>query len=653
MTARRASLSGGSAAARAIDSHHLVEGSPAIDLIQILDVLEVPVVVLRRDFAIGYFNNAAGDDLGLAPSDIGHRCHEVAALVDLKRLEQQCSQVMADGIVLKADFCGDHGSFVVRISPFMQANRELAGTLLTFTNVTAFRASLDQAIYERECTKAILNTVADPFVVLSTDQRIQSGNRAFYAMFGVSRDDTQGTRLDDIVNGALKLDQFREQLKAMIEGRDAFRPVEVDRIMTTEGERTLILHAHPLSFPGHSERRILITFQDITARKQAETAKDLRSEEELRRSEAFLAEGQRLSSTGSFSWKVAANEITWSEQLYRIFEFEPGTPVTLERIGTRVHPEDSSLLNDMIDRARRAASDFEYEHRLLLPDGTVKYVHLIAHGTRNRNGQLEYLGAAQDVTQRRLSEEALGQARSELARVSRVKSLAVLTASIAHELNQPLSGIITNASTCLRMLGSEPPNVAGALETARRTIRDGNRASDVLTRLRALFAKKHTATELVDLNDATREVIALASSELQKNRVVVRTELSDGLPLVMGDRVQLQQVVLNLVRNGSDAMNTTDDRPRLLVIRTGYEGDRVRFSVQDAGAGFDSKNADRLFEPFYTTKEEGMGIGLSVSRSIIESHQGRLWATLNGVSGATFTFWIPCKHGPAAGVYLT
>jgi len=369
------------------------------------------------------------------------------------------------------------------------------------------------------------------------------------------------------------------------------------------------------------------------------------SEAALKRSEAFLAEAQTLSRIGSFAWRLAKNEITWSEQLYRIFEFDPQVTVTLELIGTRVHPEDLTLLQDMIERASSAASDFQYEHRLLMPDHSVKYLHMTAHGTRNEDGELEYIGAVQDVTQRRYSEEALVKARSELAHVTRVMSLGALTASIAHEVNQPLSGIITNASTCVRMLDADPPNIDGARETARRTIRDGHRASDVITQLRALFSKKEVTIESVDLNEATQEVITLSLSELQRNRVILRSELADNLPPVAGDRVQLQQVILNLVRNASDAMNGVDDRPRKLLIRTEPdEGGQVRLSVQDAGIGFDPQVMDRLFDSFYTTKNDGMGIGLSVSRSIIASHNGRLWATLNEGPGATFSFSIPFAH---------
>jgi C4-dicarboxylate-specific signal transduction histidine kinase len=310
-----------------------------------------------------------------------------------------------------------------------------------------------------------------------------------------------------------------------------------------------------------------------------------------------------------------------------------------------MHPDDLHLLYDMVIRAHRGVSDFDYEHRLLMPDRSVKYLHLIAHGSRDSQNRQEYIGAVQEVTQRRLSEEALAKAREELANVARITSLGVLTASIAHEVNQPLSGIITNAGTCLRMLSSDPPNVEGARETARRTIRDGNRASDVITRLRALYSKRDISPEPMDLNEATREVTSLSLSELQSKSVILRHELADGLPPVSGDRVQLQQVILNLLRNASDAMSAVDDRPRELLIKTECDqADCVRLSVKDAGVGFTPQAADKLFQAFHTTKTDGMGIGLSISRSIIEAHRGRLWATANNGPGATFAFSIPCRR---------
>jgi PAS domain S-box-containing protein len=384
---------------------------------------------------------------------------------------------------------------------------------------------------------------------------------------------------------------------------------------------------------------VIGAMRDITESKLAQ--------EELRRSEALLAEGQHLSRTGSFSWRVMSDEVTWSDELYRIYEFQIGVPVTLELIRTRVHPEDVSLLEKLklVDHTRNGMNDFEWQYRLLMPDGSIKYLHAVADATRDQEGQLEYIAAVQDVTARRMSEEALAKARADLAKVTRATTLGVLTASIAHEVNQPLSGIITNAGTCLRMLDANPPNLEGARETARRTIRDGNRASDVITRLRALFNKEELTLELLDLNEVTQEVIALSLSDLQRNRIVLQSELAEDLPTVTGDRIQLQQVILNLLRNASDAMVDVSDRPRHLLIRTEREGqDRVRLRVTDTGAGADPESMNRLFDAFYTTKADGMGIGLSVSRFIIESHHGRLWSEPNGGRpGTTVSFSIPSR----------
>ena len=366
-----------------------------------------------------------------------------------------------------------------------------------------------------------------------------------------------------------------------------------------------------------------------------------RNEAALKRSEAFLAQAQKLSLTGSFGWTVDEDPHFWSDETFRIFGYDPGTPITVRLALERVHPQDLDSVRQVIAQTHEAR-DIDVEYRLMMPDGTVKHVHVVAQASRDQHGRIEYIGAIQDVTQQRRSEEALGKLRSELAHVARVMSLGTLTASIAHEVNQPLSGIVTNASTSLRMLAVDPPNVDGARETARRSIRDANRAADVIARLRALFAKKAPTVEAMDLNAATREVIVLWQSELQRSRATLRAELADDLPRVIGDRVQLQQVIINLLRNASEAMSGIDDRPRVIVIRTGLEGhNAIVLSVQDAGKGFDPNGVDKLFEAFYTTKHEGMGIGLSVSRSIVESHGGRLWAVPNDGPGVTFSFSIP------------
>jgi PAS domain S-box-containing protein len=482
---------------------------------------------------------------------------------------------------------------------------------------------------------SILSSALDCIVTIDHEGCITGFNPAAERTFGYRQDEVVGKDLADVLIPPSLREKHRRGFAHYLatgQGQLLGRRVEITaaRADGTEIPVELAITRIPLDGPPFFNGFL----RDITERKRAE--------EKLLRSEAFLAEAQHLSRTGSFSWRVATDEITCSQELYRIFELDPNLPVTLSSMVTRVHSEDIPSVHDMIDRARSADSNLEFDYRLQMHDQSVKYLHMVAHGSRDQNGQLEYIGAIQDVTQRRSSEAALTKAQSELAHVARVMSLGVLTASIAHELNQPLSGIVTNASTCLRMLAADSPNIDGARETARRTIRDGNRASEVIKRLRGLFGKKDPMAEPVDLNEAAREVIECSLNRLQRDRVILRTELADDLPPVIGDRVQLQQVILNLLQNASDAMRQVEDRPRQLLIRTERdEGDRVRLTARDSGIGFDPQALDRVFDSFYTTKKDGMGIGLSVSRSIIESHHGRLWAAPNDGPGATFSFSIP------------
>lgn len=365
----------------------------------------------------------------------------------------------------------------------------------------------------------------------------------------------------------------------------------------------------------------------------------------LRTSEALLTQAQQLSSTASFHWRAATGELSWSAEAYRLFQFDRQQPITSDLIISRIHPDDAGPLADVIARTRHGElAELSYELRLVMPDRSIKHARLALHGIRNDDQSIEYIAAVQDITERRLAEETLDRVRSELAHVARVTSLGTLTASIAHEVSQPLTAIVTNADTCLRLLAADPPNVARASEAARRMIRDGHRASEVITRLRQLFAKKPSLVESVDLNEAVREVVALTMREMHRSRVTVRAELAEGLPLVTGDRVQLQQVILNLLLNAAEAMHDVDDRPRELLIRTSQDDAlRVSVVVRDSGFGFEPEISEKIFEPFYTTKDSGMGIGLSVSREIINSHRGHLWAAPNDGPGATFAISLPSR----------
>jgi PAS domain S-box-containing protein len=531
-------------------------------------------------------------------------------------------------------FDGVYRWFQLRGLPLRDTSDHIARWYVLLTDIDD-RKRAEDAIRASEARKAaILDSALDCIVTIDHEGCITEFNPAAERTFGHRRDDVLGQQLADVIIPPAFREKHRQgfaRYLATSEGRVLGRRIEMPAVRAdgsqfpAELAITRIPLDGPPSFTGY--------LRDITDHKRAE--------EELRRSEAFLAEAQQLSRVGSFSWRLATDEIMCSEEWYRIFEIDPDVRVSLEMVGTRVHPDDFSTFKEQVARSRQEGSDVQLEIRLQMPDGTVKYIHVVAH-CREDNGQREYIGAVQDVTQRRLSEGALAKVRSELASVARVTSLGVLTASIAHEVNQPLAGIITNANACLRMLGADPPNVDGARETARRTIRDGNRASDVITRLRALFSRNELTPELLDLNDATREVIALSLSDLQRQRVVLQSDLADDLPIITGDRIQLQQVILNLLRNASDAMVDVHDRPRVLRIRTQREdGDRVRLSVRDAGIGLTPQSLESLFDAFFTTKSSGMGIGLFVSRSIVERHQGRLWAEPNDGPGATFSFSIP------------
>jgi PAS domain S-box-containing protein len=496
---------------------------------------------------------------------------------------------------------------------------------------TAELAAANEDLRASEASyRTIIDTSPECVKVIARDGTVLQLNAAGAAMGGATSPEAVIGRDFFTFLAPEDRERYREFHEQVCAGQRGF--VEYS-IVSLQGERRRMeTHAAPLALPDGTTALIGVS-RDVTSRREAEAR--------LRRSETFLVEAQRLSLTGSFSWRFGTDRIAWSEQVYRIFELDPDVPLTLDLIRSRIHPDDVALFKDSVALARSHGVGFEYELRLLMPDRSVKHLHVVAHAAREQDGDAEYIGAVQDVTDRRRSQEALDEARAELARVSRVMSFGMLTASIAHEVNQPLAGVVTNAGTCLRMLAADPPNLDGARETLRRTIRAGLRASEVVTRLRSLFARKGGTEESVDLNEAAREVIAVTTGELRRSQVTVRDELGSDLPPVFGDRVQLQQVILNLLLNAADAMSGIVGRSRQLVIRTGQDGGGVWLSVEDAGVGFAAEDAERLFDAFYTTKPEGMGIGLSVSRSIIERHHGRMWASRNEGPGATIGFSVP------------
>lgn len=476
--------------------------------------------------------------------------------------------------------------------------------------------------------------------VWDIEGRILEANDAFLRMVGYPREDLAAGRLDWT---SLTPPEWRDrdrQLLPELEMTRALQPFEKE-YFRKDGSRVPVLIG-VASFEGSGNHGVAYVL-DLSERKRAEQALREREREAGLILETIPGLAAILKPTGEVD-AVNHELVEYCGQPLEVMK-EWGTNGT-------VHAEDLPRVGPVFAGAIAAGQPYDFEARIRRFDGAYHWCLVRGLPLRDTDGQiLRWYVLLSDIDDRKRAEDAIDKARTELAHVARVTTLSALTASIAHEVNQPLSGIITNAGTCLRMLDAAPPDIVGARETARRTIRDGNRASDVITRLRALFSKREFTLESLDLNEAAREVIALSSSDLQRNAIALQVELADDLPCVTGDRIQLQQVILNLLRNASDAMCDVNDRQKQLLIKTEQEGDAgcVRLTVRDAGAGLSPQSLESLFDAFRTTKSGGMGIGLFVSRSIIERHHGRLRAEPNcGEPGATFWFSIPCDGKHAA-----
>jgi PAS domain S-box-containing protein len=368
------------------------------------------------------------------------------------------------------------------------------------------------------------------------------------------------------------------------------------------------------------------------------------TQEALRRSEAYLAEAQRLTHTGSWAYKVEGS-LYWSEENCRIWGIDlPQDRLNLETVLQRVHPEDRDRVRENLEKTVRERKDHDHEFRIVLSNGTVRHLHAVGHPVYSASGELmEVVGTHVDVTERKRAEEERERVLKlevELAHMNRVSTMGELAASLAHEIKQPISAAMTNARTSFRWLQRDPPEIEEARQTASRVVADVNRAAEIINHLQCLYKKDApTEREWVDVNQIAREMLVLMRTEAHRYSISMRTELAVDLPEITADRVQLQQVFMNLMLNGIEAMKVTGGELTIRSERTtdGY----LLISIKDTGVGLPTEKVDQIFSAFFTTKSQGTGMGLSISRTIVESHGGRLWAAANSGQGATFHFTLP------------
>ena len=449
-------------------------------------------------------------------------------------------------------------------------------------------------------------------------------------------------RYETFIQRIVPEDQGKVREAVEIAGRESSQYELEYRIIHPGGEiRDIHVIGHPVLSPSGNAVEFVGTVIDITERKRAERA--------LRRSEAYLTEAQRLTHTGSWAYNINTKELIHSsEEHSRLFGFDPARGVpSFEELVQRIHPEDRSPSLQEFANPSPEGTDFDAHFRIIHPDGTTKYVYGTGHPIFNASGDLvEFFGTVMDVTERKRAEEErerLRQAQADLARVNRVTTMGELTASLAHEVNQPIGAAVTNASTCLRWLAADTPNLEEARAAAMRVVTDGKRAAEIITRVRQLFKKGSTERELVEINEVIREMMVLLQGEAERHSIAVAADLAADIPQLMADRVQLQQVMMNLIMNSIDAMKSVDGTRRLFIISRLLDNQEILVSVSDTGVGLPPQQADQIFNAFFTTKLHGTGMGLRISGTIVESHGGRLWAEHNSPRGANFHFTLPTK----------
>jgi PAS domain S-box-containing protein len=602
----------------------------------LLDITHDAIIARNLNDVITYWNRGAEQLYGWSREEaLGKTPHELLRTVFSTPLEEIKSTLLStdrwEGELVHTKRDGSEVVVASRWSVQRDSAGRPAAMLETNNDITERKhAEAKTQRQEKELQLTIDTIPAFVFRILP-DGWTDFLNKRWLDFTGLTHSEAEGLGWRVVYHP----DDVDQIVEARRRGMASGRPWESEgRIRSADGQyRWFLNRAAPLRDEHGNIVKWYGSNTDIEDRKLAENA--------LRRSEAYLAEAQRLSLTGSFGWSIDSGEIRWSAEAFRIFERDPRSPPTLDFVVERTHPDDRGFLKRLLERVSRNRDNWEVEHRLLMPDGSIKHIHVVAHPLGEASGPLEYVGALMDITAEKHAQEALQQAQAELAHVTRVTTLGELTASIAHEVNQPLAAIITNGEACLRWLDNATPNLAEARSAVERMIKDGNRAGEVIQRLRALTRKTDPQNAPLDIKDLIQDVVGLVQREVLSHRVRLRLDLDSGLEPVLGDRVQLQQVIINLIVNSIEAMASVADQRELMIGVREHDRDYALVAVRDSGIGIPPDQLDRVFNAFFTTKADGMGMGLSICRSIVEGHGGRLWASCNDGAGVTFQFTVP------------
>ncbi|MEM5285629.1 PAS domain S-box protein [Paraburkholderia sabiae] len=612
--------------------------------IQLLNLTHDAIVAYDMSDRITFWNQGAEELYGWTASQaIGQPIHELTRTTSSIPVDELRDEVVRNGRWEgELQRVRSDGSTVIVSSRFALWRDDKGrprAVLATNNDITVRKRMEAELLRQQEELRATIDAIPGMVWSSSRDGELSYINRRWNEL-GITLAGNSG----DVWTSIVHPDDWPAMHAAWRGAIATGKPFEnVSRIRQSNGVyRWMHIGAEPLR---DQDGRILRWYgvnTDIEERKQAEQA--------LERSEAFLSDAQRLSRTGSIATRLPAGEMWWSDEVYRIFEYSPDYMPGMQLILARTHPDDLALVRETYEAGMSGSPYVDVEHRLQMPDGRIKYVHYVAHLAVPQSANIEYVGALMDVTERQLAQDALDRSTAELAHVTRVTMLGELAASIAHEVTQPLAAIVTAGDAATRWLNRAKPDLGEVGQSIGQMVRDAKRASDVIRQIRSMAQKRDPSQAVLDLNGIVRESIELVRRELDAARVELEATFAEPPPLVCGDRVQLQQVVINLVMNGVQAMASGSEQMRgrarrMRIATSRVDGNYGQVVIEDSGTGISEENVGRLFNAFFTTKTDGMGMGLSICRSIVEAHGGRIWAESQEGQGATMQFVLPIDKG--------